>query len=146
MRIAIIAVGKVKQSGLRAELDDYIGRIRRYAACDELELKDGSERELIERFGRAVPVRSTVVALEVSGLAHDSAGLARFIGGQEQAATGPLVFLVGGAYGLPARVSQGAHARFSLSKLTLPHRLARLVLAEQLYRAFTILRNEPYAH
>jgi 23S rRNA (pseudouridine1915-N3)-methyltransferase len=146
MRIAIIAVGKVKQPGLRIELDDYLGRIRHYVACDEVELKDGSERELIARFERAVPARATVVALEVSGLAHDSQGLARFIGKQEQEGSGTLAFLMGGAYGLPASVSQNAQLRLSLSKLTLPHRLARLVLAEQLYRAFTILRNEPYAH
>jgi 23S rRNA (pseudouridine1915-N3)-methyltransferase len=146
MRIAIIAVGKVKQPGLRLELDDYLGRIRRYAACDEVELKDGSERELIDRFERAVPARATVVALEVSGVAHDSQSLARWLGVHEQAAAGGLAFLIGGAYGLPASVSQRANTRLSLSKLTLPHRLARLVLAEQLYRAFTILRNEPYAH
>jgi 23S rRNA (pseudouridine1915-N3)-methyltransferase len=145
MRIAIIAVGKVKQSGLRIELDDYLGRIRRYATCDEVELKDGNERELLERFERAIPARATVVALEVLGLAHDSQGLARFIGGQQEA-SGTVAFLVGGAYGLPSAVSKRADARFSLSKLTLPHRLARLVLAEQLYRAFTILRNEPYSH
>jgi 23S rRNA (pseudouridine1915-N3)-methyltransferase len=146
MRIAIIAVGKLKQSGLRAEVDDYLGRIRRYASCDEVELKDGHEREVVERFERALPERGTIVALEVGGKAHDSPGLARWLGEQELAASGTLAFLIGGAYGLPAAVSQRATLRLSLSKLTLPHRLARVVLAEQIYRAFTILRNEPYSH
>lgn len=146
MRIAIIAVGKIKQPGLRAELDDYLGRIRRYASCDEIELKDAAERELVARFERAVPERATVAALEVDGRAHDSPGFARWIGRCEMDAVGTIAFLIGGAYGLPRAISERAHVRVSLSKLTLPHRLARLVLAEQLYRAFTILRNEPYAH
>ena len=57
-----------------------------------------------------------------------------------------LVFLIGGSYGLPQATSRAADAQLSLSKLILPHRLARLLLVEQLYRAFTILRNEPYSH
>jgi len=146
MRIAIIAVGKIKQQGLRAELDDYLGRIRRYASCDEIELKDAGERELIERFDRALPERAVVAALEIDGRAHDSPGFARFIGQCEMDAVGTLAFLIGGAYGLPAAISKRAQLRLSLSKLTLPHRLARVVLAEQIYRAFTILRGEPYAH
>lgn len=146
MRIAIIAVGKLKQVGLRAEVDDYLGRIRRYHPCEEIELKDAPERELIERFRRAIPQRSLVVALEVGGHSHDTAGFARWLGQREQDAGAQLAFLIGGAYGLPAQISAEAQLKFSLSKLTLPHRLARLVLAEQLYRACTILRNEPYNH
>lgn len=146
MRIAIIAVGKLKQGGMRAELDDYLGRIRRYHACEELELKDGPERELVERFRRAIPQRSLVVALEVGGRAYDSVGFARWLERCEHEAVGQLVFLIGGAYGLPTAISGDARLKFSLSPLTLPHRLARLVLAEQLYRACTILRNEPYNH
>jgi 23S rRNA (pseudouridine1915-N3)-methyltransferase len=145
MRIAIVAVGKIKQAGLRADLDDYLGRIKRYASCDEIELKDAPERELVPRFERVLKPRATLVALEVDGQAFDSVGLARWLGRHEQAGT-ELTFLVGGAYGLPAPVSRRATQRLSLSKLTLPHRLARVVLAEQIYRAFTILRNEPYSH
>jgi 23S rRNA (pseudouridine1915-N3)-methyltransferase len=146
VRIAIVAVGKIKQRGMRAEIDDYLGRIRRYAPCDEIELKDCAERELIERFERALPQRALCAALEVGGRAYDSPGFARWLGQREADAVGTLAFLIGGAYGLPRAVSEQAHARISLSAMTLPHRLARLVLAEQIYRAFTILRNEPYAH
>jgi 23S rRNA (pseudouridine1915-N3)-methyltransferase len=146
MRIVIVAVGKLKRAGLRTELDDYLARIRRYAPCQEVELKDGTEREVVERFARAIPPRSLVVALEVEGQAHDSPGVARFIARCEQSAVAHLVFLIGGAYGLPSAVSRAADQQLSLSRLTLPHRLARLVLAEQVYRAFTILRNEPYSH
>jgi 23S rRNA (pseudouridine1915-N3)-methyltransferase len=145
VRISIIAVGKIKQAGLRAELDDYLGRIRRYASCDEIELKDGSDAELQQRFAKAIPKRAHTIALEVEGRSLSSQGLAELVQRGELAAT-PLVFLIGGAYGLPAAVSSAAHTRLSLSAMTLPHRLARVVLAEQVYRAFTILRNEPYSH
>ena len=80
------------------------GRIRRYATCDEVELKDGSERELLERFERALPARATVVALEVDGRTFDSAGFARWIGRCEQNAIGTAAFLIGGSYGLPPAV------------------------------------------
>lgn len=146
MKIAVIAVGKVKQAGLRAELDDYFGRIKRYAGFQEIELKDGTESEVSARFDKAIPQRAQRIALEVDGRALTSQGLAELVGRAEQTAIPALAFLVGGAYGLPKRVSQAADLRLSLSAMTLPHRLARLVLAEQLYRAFTILRNEPYSH
>ncbi|HKU37475.1 MAG TPA: 23S rRNA (pseudouridine(1915)-N(3))-methyltransferase RlmH [Polyangiales bacterium] len=145
LRVAIIAVGKIKQAGLRAELDDYLGRIKRYAAFEEIELKDGSDAELQQRFERAIPKRAQRIALEVEGRTLTSHGLADLVRRAELAAT-PLAFLIGGAYGLPKTVSSGAHIQLSLSAMTLPHRLARLVLAEQVYRAFTILRNEPYSH
>jgi len=86
------------------------------------------------------------VALEVNGERWTSDKLARFLGDCDLHAVTDVAFLIGGAYGLPPEVSKAADRRLSLSDLTLPHRLARLVLAEQLYRGFTILRNEPYSH
>jgi 23S rRNA (pseudouridine1915-N3)-methyltransferase len=146
MRLTIVAVGKIKQAGLRADLDDYYKRIRRYAGCEEVELKDAPERDVAARMARAIPERALVAALEVDGVQHDSASFARWIGQCEQTAVHGVAFLIGGAYGLPAESSARAQVRLSLSRLTMPHRLARVVLAEQLYRAFTILRGEPYAH
>jgi 23S rRNA (pseudouridine1915-N3)-methyltransferase len=146
VRIAVLAVGKVKQAGLRAELDDYFGRVRRYAPCDEIELKDGADVELVERFKRALPPRARTVALEVDGRAMTSAQLSELVATAQRDAVGCLAFLIGGAYGLPRELSRDADLRLSLSAMTLPHRLARLVLAEQIYRAFTLLRGEPYSH
>ena len=145
LKIVIVAVGKLKSSGLRGEVDDYLGRIRRYASCDEIELKDEGERALVARFGKHVPERAVRIALEVEGTSYDSRGLARLLGDHEQRGSS-LAFLIGGAYGLPKAISAEATHRLSLSKLTLPHRFARVVLAEQLYRSFTILRGEPYSH
>lgn len=146
MRIAIIAVGKIKQKGLRAELDDYLGRIARYGGCQEIELKDGSEAEVTQRFQKAIPPRSRVVAMEVEGQALDSHGLAQLMARAEQDAVTNLCFLIGGSYGLPREVSDAADLKLSMSAMTLPHRLARLLLAEQVYRAYTINNNEPYSH
>jgi 23S rRNA (pseudouridine1915-N3)-methyltransferase len=146
MRIAIVAVGKIKQAGLRTELDDYLARIRRYAACDEIELKDGEPRELIPRLERALSKRGTVAALEIQGRVMDSHAFASFIGRHSDSATDTLSFVIGGAYGLPDAIVERADLKLSLSKMTFPHRLARVVLAEQIYRAFTILRGEPYSH
>ena len=146
MKIAIIAVGKVKQLGLRAELDDYLKRIQRYASCTEIELKDGSDSELLARFEKAIPPKAKRIALEVGGQSLSSHGLAELVARAERTAVPALAFLIGGSYGLPGALSQGAQLQLSLSALTLPHRLARVLIAEQIYRAYTILRNEPYSH
>lgn len=146
MKLAIVAVGKLRDAGLRAVLDDYLGRVRRYAPCDEVEIRDGNAAELAARIDKAVPARSRLVALEVDGERWDSRQFAAFIGQCERDAVGTLVWLVGGADGLPAQASARANKKVSLSPLTFPHRLARVVLAEQIYRAFTMLRGEPYAH
>lgn len=142
----VIAVGKIKERGARELIDDYAKRIGRYATFHELELKDAPEAELEQRFQKALPARAQVIALEVEGKSVSSHELARVVGGAEDGSIMHLVFLIGGAYGLPASTSRAAHMQLSLSKLTLPHRLARLLLVEQIYRAFTILRNEPYSH
>lgn len=146
MKIAIIAVGKVKQPGLRAELDDYLKRLSRYTSFAEIELKDGSDADVAARFEKAIPERARRIALEVTGKTITSQGIADLIAHAEQTAVPSLAFLIGGSYGLPKTLSAGAQMQLSLSALTLPHRLARLLLAEQLYRGYTILRNEPYSH
>lgn len=146
MEIRIVAVGKIKERGLRELLDDYYGRIKRYGKMTEVELPDGDAAEVRVRFVKAIPDRARVVALEVLGKRVTSEGLARMVEAGRRDAVPSLVFLVGGAYGLPKDVSEAAHVQLSLSDMTLPHRLARLLLAEQVYRAFTILNNEPYSH
>lgn len=84
-----------------------------------------------------------LVALDERGQAMSSVELAQFIG-QAQASSHDLLFAVGGDEGLAPELAQGAKKVLSLSRMTLPHRLARLVLCEQLYRAFTVLKGEPY--
>jgi 23S rRNA (pseudouridine1915-N3)-methyltransferase len=146
VRIAIVAVGKVKEREVRAVLEDYLGRVRRYARLEEIELKDAPPEQLRERFAKALDPRGRVIALEVDGQAWSSRRLADFVAECELASVPSVSFLIGGAYGLPPEVSRAADVRLSLSAMTLPHRLARVVLAEQIYRAYTILRGEPYSH
>jgi 23S rRNA (pseudouridine1915-N3)-methyltransferase len=146
MRVVVVSVGKVKEAGIAEAIADYEARIRRYAKLDAVVLADAPEAELTARFHKAIPPQSQVVALEVNGRRLTSPGLADWVGRAEHDGKTALVFLIGGAYGLPRSVSEGASSRLSLSDLTLPHRLARLLLVEQIYRAFTILRGEPYSH
>ncbi len=146
MEVRIVAVGRVKERGLRETLEDYYGRIRHYAKLTEVELEDGPAKDVIARFEKAIPPRARVVALEVEGKALTSHQLAKLVEKAGNDSVPSLVFLIGGSYGLPPEIRRRADAELSLSAMILPHRLARLVLAEQVYRAFTILRNEPYSH
>lgn len=144
MRVRIIAVGKIKEKGIREAINDYVSRISRYAKCEEVELRDGDDVEA--RFRKCLDDRTRIVALEVDGKMWSSEDLAHYLGQCEVHSVTDVAFLIGGAYGLPQTLSKSAHVRLSLSKMIFPHRLARLVLAEQIYRGFTILRNEPYSH
>ena len=145
MRIVIAAVGKVKDRPLREAIDEYLGRVRRHVAVDEIEIADGPGARVRAGFEKATR-EANVIAMEVTGQALTSEAFARTIERFGSRGKGTITFLIGGADGLPADVSAAAHARVSLSSLTFPHRLARLVLVEQIYRAMSILRNEPYAH
>ena len=139
MKLVIVAEGKLKDRPLRAVADDYLGRIRKSTRCEEIEVKTAA---LLER---AIPEAALVVALEVDGEAVTSSELARRLERWAARGKGVIAFVLGGAEGIPAALSQKCDARLSLSKLTLPHRLARVVLFEQLYRALTLIRGEPYA-
>jgi 23S rRNA (pseudouridine1915-N3)-methyltransferase len=144
MRVAVIAVGRIKERALRAVLDDYLARIRRYVPCDEIELGDAPAAKLEASLAKAA-AGATAIALEVDGRPLASPDFARALERAGSRGKGVVAFLIGGADGLPAGASRAAHERWSLSPLTLPHRLARLVLVEQIYRAMTVLRGEPYA-
>lgn len=146
MKLHVVSVGKLKDAGSRALAADYAQRIGRYAPLREVEIKDAGEAEVAARFQKALPGRGRVVALEVEGRAYSSQDLADYFERCNQGAVSDLSFVIGGAYGLPHALSKAADLQLSLSRMTLPHRLARVLLLEQIYRAFTILRGEPYSH
>lgn len=139
VRLWLIAEGKLKQRAARELADDYVQRIRRYARFDEVEVKDQ------KALGRALPTGARVIALCVDGEALQSEQFAHRLERWSTSGKGEIAFVVGGADGLPQALVRSAHHRLSLSSMTLPHRLARIVLLEQLYRAFSIQRGEPYA-
>jgi 23S rRNA (pseudouridine1915-N3)-methyltransferase len=137
MHISILAIGRLKDPGLTRLCDDYLKRLRRHHKVELLELR--SDAEAIKRVG----AHAHLVALDAAGRMLGSEQLARWLG-QRLADPAPLQLVIGGADGLSAGLLERANERLSLGPLTLPHRLARVVLVEQLYRAVTILRGDPY--
>ena len=150
MEIRFLAVGKLRRS-YREVCDDYDRRLERYAAVREQEIRESSrassvlvaQKQEADRLRERLPGDATVVALSRQGSAWSSSQLAGQLERWLRAAR-PLAFLIGGSTGLHRELLESAHARWSLGPLTLPHELARVVVYEQIYRAFTILRGEPY--
>ncbi len=139
MKVLVVAAGRLKEREWRALADDYLGRIRRYVKCDEIEVKSAKD------LAGALPSDALVVALEVEGDAVTSTELSKRLERWSSTGKGVVAFVIGDADGIPKDLSRSATARLSLSKLTLPHRLARVFLLEQIYRSLSILRGEPYA-
>lgn len=148
----MFAVGKPRHAGLADAIRDYETRAARYWPLDIVEVKEESgrsstpalvrEREA-ERLVERLPADARVVACDPGGETMDSDAFAAWISAQRDKAQS-IAFVIGGAHGLGEAVRQRATRRISLAPWTLPHELARLVLAEQLYRAGTIARGEPY--
>jgi len=137
MQYHVVAVGRLKQAALRAACDDYLSRLRHYARVEEREVRDEA------RILRAVPEDSRLVALTREGEPWTSVDLSQWTARWELESR-DIAFAIGGAEGLPQAVLERAERIFSLSRLTFPHELARLLPYEQLYRAYTIRRGEPY--
>jgi 23S rRNA (pseudouridine1915-N3)-methyltransferase len=137
MRYRVVAVGRVKDAALRAACDEYLDRLRRYTRVEEREVKD--EARLLE----AVPEGSRLVALSARGEQWTSVQLADWTARWELEGR-DVAFAIGGADGLVEPALRRAERVWSLSALTFPHELARVILYEQLYRAYTIRRGEPY--
>jgi 23S rRNA (pseudouridine1915-N3)-methyltransferase len=141
MRIHFIFLGKTRRSECRAMLDEYVGRIGRYAPVELTELRETSaaSRRLAPQAGE------TVALLDAAGRSYTTAEFAHWLRKQRDSGCRSLAFLGGGAAGFPEHWRNAASVQISLSSLTLPHELARVVLAEQIYRALTILAGHPYA-
>ncbi len=137
MKVFLYFIGKPRDPHANALAAEYIKRSKRYARCEMQEIQP-------KRFDpwRKHPA-ALKVALDPAGARLDSAGFTAMVGRWEREGK-DVVFLVGGADGLPREWTQNADLRLSLSPLTLPHELARVVLAEQIYRALTTLRGHPY--
>jgi 23S rRNA (pseudouridine1915-N3)-methyltransferase len=153
MRILVVAVGKVRSRELAAGIREYEGRAGRYWPMEVVEVKEESARSRPagevrsregERLIEAAGAGSFVVACDEQGTMLRSEEFAEWLRGERERATRDLAFVIGGAYGLSDAVLERANMCMALTRWTLPHELARLVLLEQLYRAGTILRGEPY--
>jgi 23S rRNA (pseudouridine1915-N3)-methyltransferase len=151
VRLRILAVGKDRSGLYQPAVDEYLKRLGRYARVELVEVPEArrhagtprAREEEAETLAGKLGPRERLVALDERGTEHTSPELARRLaawlaGGRDVA------LVLGGSDGLAPELLQRADERLSLSRLTLAHRLARLVLVEQLYRAFTILKGEPY--
>jgi 23S rRNA (pseudouridine1915-N3)-methyltransferase len=141
MKIRLLMLGKTRRQEIRTLLDDYVHRIERYAEIDVTELRDGSAAAVRKL---KIELGATVVMLDAAGKQFTSQQFARWFGDLRDRGTRELVFLCGDAEGFPAELRAAAKQKISLSTLTMPHEFARVVLAEQVYRAFAILTRHPY--
>jgi len=133
-------LGKTRRPELRAIFDDYAKRIRRSCPIEITEVRDANAALKKLEADRA----ATVVLLDAAGRNLDSNALAKWLGELRDRGTRELIFLCGDADGFPEALRQRAHQKLSLSPMTFSHELARVMLAEQLYRAFAILSGSPY--
>jgi len=140
LKLHVVAVGKMRDRHMAALCDDYLARARRHVPVEVIEVDDDAT------LARRLPARAELIALEPGGDAWTTEELAKHIESRMLHGAQGVAFLIGGALGLPKAVVAKASRRLSLSNLTLPHRLARVVLCEQLYRAMSIIRGEPYHH
>ena len=148
MKIKVAWIGKTKEPAVETLTGEYLKRISRYADVAGIALKDeaailslaGGERQKNKNKNKE---RHKLVLLDARGRQFSSEELAEFLEREQLNAT-PLLFAIGGSDGFSEEARRHAGFTLSLGKMTLPHELARVILVEQLYRAFTILKNHPY--
>jgi len=145
LKIRIAWIGKTKEPAIRALTEEYLKRISRYTQLEALELRDESALLAMRgREGSRKVGKSTLVLMDSQGKQFSSEEFARFLGNYQDRNRVPLIFAIGPADGFSEEARSGAEHTISLGKMTLAHELARVVLLEQVYRAFTILKGHPY--
>ena len=140
MKIRLLMLGKTRRPEMRILLDDYAKRISRSCPIEITEVRDGDA--VIKRLD--ADRAATVVLLDAAGKSLDSNAFAKWLGEHRDRGTRELIFLCGDADGFPDDLRQRAHQKLSLSAMIFSHELARVMLIEQLYRAFAILSGSPY--
>jgi 23S rRNA (pseudouridine1915-N3)-methyltransferase len=151
MQITLLAVGRIKQKGYAQACDEYQTRINRFSPFHVIELKDqrGEKDYSLTREAQdllhKIPTGAYVVCLDDRGTTFSSEEFAHWLE-KQRLQSSPITFVLGSGWGLDASIKQRANFTLSLSKMTLPHELARVVFCEQLYRAFTIIQGHPYHH
>jgi 23S rRNA (pseudouridine1915-N3)-methyltransferase len=143
VKIKIAWIGKTKAESIQTLTDEYLKRLKHFAKVEGVTLKDESSLlKLCQTTTR--PVRHTLVLLDSRGKQFSSEEFAKWLGEYQDRSSSPLVFAVGGADGISDDARRAATLVLSLGKMTMAHELARVVLLEQIYRAFTILKGHPY--
>lgn len=155
MKTKLLVVGKTNDKNITKGIDDYVGRVKHYMPFDievipELKntknLTQSNQKEMeAEQILKRLQPSDTVVLLDEHGKEYRSIEFARWIEKQQQTARS-LVFIIGGPYGFADSVYERSEAKLSLSKMTFSHQMIRLLFVEQIYRACTIIKGEPYHH
>jgi len=157
IQITVISVGKIKEKYFVSAIEEYEKRLKRYASMNLIELKDEAvpdtlsenERRIVlekegQRIIEKIPHGSYVVALCVEGKQISSEELSEFINNSALSGKSHITFIIGGSLGLSDEVKKKADFKLSFSKMTFPHRLMKVILMEQIYRAFTIIEGKTY--
>ena len=155
--VSIIAVGKIKEKFYKDAIFEYAKRLSAYCNFEVFEVKDEktpdnpteTQKNLVlelegERILAKIPKGSKVIALCVEGEQMSSEGLAKLLQTTATGGTSKIAFVIGGSMGLSDSIKKMASLRLSFSKMTFPHMLMRVILAEQVYRAFTIIEGKTY--
>jgi 23S rRNA (pseudouridine1915-N3)-methyltransferase len=153
VRLKLLWVGKTQEPWVRAGIDEYAGRVRRYMPLEILEAREEKgaaapamrEREC-ERLAKLLPKGARLVVLDERGEQMTSPELAAFLSRSRDQGIPELAFAIGGAYGFTESFRSQAFKAISLSRMTLTHQMVRVFLLEQIYRGFTIMNGEPYHH
>jgi 23S rRNA (pseudouridine1915-N3)-methyltransferase len=156
MKITLLLTGKTEIDYIQKGAEDYIKRIKRYISFEVVSIPDikNAKNLTIEQYkqkeaenqAKYLQNADLIILLDEFGKEYTSVEFARYIESKMQASIKNMVFVVGGAYGFAVEIKKMSHHSISLSQLTFPHQLVRLLFLEQLYRAFTIIRNEKYHH
>jgi len=155
--VTIISVGKIKEKFFSLAIDEYKKRLGRYCNLEIIEVKDEPtpenpsqrEKELVllkegERISEKIPKGAVVVTLCIEGKQCSSEEFANFFEDTAKSGNSKIVFIIGGAFGLSETVKKQSSKRLSFSEMTFPHQLMRVILSEQIYRAFTIIEGKTY--
>lgn len=145
LHFTILCVGTVKEKYMREAIADYVKRLGKYVKMDIVEVPEGiSVKKEGESLLAKLPDRAFVVALDLAGKMYSSTGLAQLIDKQAAQGFSHFVFIIGGSEGLSPVLTSRANVRLCMSEMTFPHQMARLIIAEQLYRAMKINNGEKY--
>ena len=157
MKIEILTVGKIKEGYLRDAADEYIKRLSRYANISVIEVRDektaegasARENDIVMsqealRLEKYVDDGAVLIPLCIEGKQVTSEGFAELITGYENSGKSHIQFVIGGSLGIDAKLKERGNMKLSFSKMTFPHQLMRVILLEQIYRAYRIKNNEPY--
>jgi 23S rRNA (pseudouridine1915-N3)-methyltransferase len=154
MRIRFLWIGRTKNASIKSLVNNYLERIRHMIFCEVVEARDLSKRRQLhaadritaegEELAKHVPASSRLVTLDETGIQFTSRDFASWLESEQDGGTRTITFLIGGPEGLSPVISSRAHLKLSMGRMTWTHEMCRVLLLEQVYRAFCILSRIPY--